>query len=63
MQLFISSFLCELVAGLILVIGFAGDVPPFVLAGWIVGGLAGLAMFIGIIAIGVEMGVRAARST
>jgi len=37
------------------------DAGGFLVAGWLIGGLAGLVVLVGIIALAVEVGTRAAR--
>lgn len=42
-------------------IGLDADVIEVALVGWTVGSIAGLVLFVGLIALGVEVGVRGAR--
>lgn len=43
------------------VIGIVNDVPTLSLIGWAIGGLASIALFVGLISWSVEIGVRSAR--
>lgn len=55
------GFLGSLLGGFLTLVGITQDGGSAVtLAGWAIGGLSGLALFVGLIALGVEIGVRGA---
>jgi hypothetical protein len=50
----------SLVAGAVTYMGLDVDMTAMVLAGWVLGFLGGVTLVAGVIAVGVEVGVRAA---
>jgi hypothetical protein len=54
------GFLCAVLGGMFALVGLAGHSLALAFAGWVIGGLGALALFVGLIAYAVEVGVRAA---
>lgn len=61
MQCLVSGLVLSLIAGALGLAAFQSDTTGLIWASWVAAGVGGAMVFIGLVAIAVEMGIRSSR--